>query len=133
MAALAVVHEGAITMPGEASLGFTGQDRETLLTVKLQLGFVQGQIGEVKGDVLALSQRITRIEETRITERDLKDLMEDTDTLRAEKKVLEERLEKHKENFEARLTLLERWRWTMLGMAAGAGAIVGLLFKLFGK
>lgn len=102
-------------MPVSDNGGFTVVDRETLTTVKVQLGFLLQGMQDALG-------RIAKLEETRLTARDLEELMADTDTLRSEKKDLEKRV-----------TDLERWRWTLMGASAAFGAISGLLVKVFVK
>lgn len=101
-------------MPEHELLGFTAQDREVLITVKVQLGYLQETVSNAVG-------RIAKLEETRLTSRDIEELMADTDTLREEKKDL-----------EVRVTALERWQWKVIGASAAVGAIVGLLFSLLG-
>lgn len=115
MAALAHISREVKTMEESSSMGFTPSDRETLVTVKVQLGYL-------KDTVDSAVHRIAKLEETRITTRELEELMGDTDTLRVEKQAL-----------EVRVTALENWRWFIVGASAAGGFIVSLLFKVLGK
>lgn len=130
-AVLVESHEGVIKKMPETSsnAGFTQQDRDILTKLCVQMDYL-------REDISSLKSRLTRVEETRLTSRDLQELMSDTDTLRAEKKALEEKFEQQKvklegmvsayrDHLEARITVLEAWRWKMLGASGAVGALVG--------
>jgi hypothetical protein len=115
MAARDVLQFEGVRVPTVDNGGFTVVDRETLTTVKVQLGFLLQGMHDALG-------RIAKLEETRLTARDLEDLMSDTDTLR-----------KEKVDLESRVRDLEQWKWKMVGAAAVIGALGGLVVKLILK
>lgn len=92
--------------------GFSVADREVLTTVKVQLGYLVSSVQ----DALV---RIGKLEETRLTMRDLEELMADTDTLRQENKTLAKRVSR-----------LEEWRYKIVGAAIAVGGIAGFLARL---
>ena len=137
--------EDDLTMAGHEVYGFTPADRDTLVTLKVQLEF----LGKSVSDAVV---RIGRLEESRVSQKELLDLYSDTDTLRAEKKELEKKLEDKTKSLSLeietrtakidaevalkttelsnRVTTLERAYWKAIGASAGAGAVIGLIFRL---
>ncbi len=114
----AVLEFGAfegVRVPVTDNGGFSPTDRETLTTVKVELSFLVQSMRDALG-------RIGDLEKTRLTSRDLEELMSDTDTLRVEKKELEKRV-----------TAIERWQWQVVGASAAVGALGGLIVKLLLK
>lgn len=93
--------------------GFSSIDRETLTTVKVELSFLVQRVGESLA-------RIAKLEETRLTARDLEELMSDTDTLR-----------KEKSDLEKRVSALEKWQYKIVGASLACGSIAGFAVKVF--
>ena len=111
MAAGAAIPRGTYVMSTENG-GFSVADRDTLTTVKVQLGYLLSRSDETL-------VRVAKLEESRLTARDMEELMSDTDSLRSEGAAIAKRV-----------AVLEEWRTKVVAAALVVGAIAGFLARL---
>ena len=93
-------------------IGFTDGDRKTLITLEIH-------IDRLLKDMKDFELRMSSIENTRITERDLKALWTEIDEMRATATALVKRID-----------TFDRWRWVVIGASGVIVATFEIVFKL---
>lgn len=101
--------------------GFTVEDRKSLNVLENELKHIVEGLKEV-------SDRIARLEASRITSRDLEQTFTEVDELR-QKKADKEQMDDH----EGRLRILEQKIWMWIGGTMALSALIGILSRIIFK